>query len=100
MSKHEDRAISQVAHVAANWIAREATSQSLITVTRAQLGHRGERMTIFVSVFPIEEARPALAFLARSRGDFSSYLRQHLRLAPLPSIEFALDPDLGGPGGN
>jgi ribosome-binding factor A len=97
MSKHDDRALSQVAHEAANWIVREATGQSLITVTRAELSHRGERMTIFVSVFPIEQARPALAFLSRSRGDFSQYLRQHLRLSPMPAIDFALEPELGTP---
>jgi hypothetical protein len=96
-----DRAAEIVAREAAQFIAREAGTESLITVIRAQSVAHGDRMLVFVSVFPVEKARAALAFLERQREAFSDYLKQHSRLR-LPRIDFMLDNGelSGGPGGN
>lgn len=91
MSKHTDRVAELVVHEAAAFILREATGQSLITVTRALLSKKAEHARIFVSVFPKEESRAALAFLSRSTRDFREHLATHARLHPIPSIEFVLD---------
>ena len=87
--KQSSRATEIIAHDAAQFIAREANSDSLITVIRAQSMAHGERVNIFVSVFPVEKARTALAFLERQRESFSKYLKTHTRLR-LPRIEFML----------
>jgi hypothetical protein len=94
MSRHDDRAAELVAHEAAKWILGAASSRSLITVTRAARDARRPHLTVYVSVYPIEEARSALAFLARSHKDFSDHLKQHTRLRPLPPIDFALEPEV------
>lgn len=88
--KQSERAAEIVAHEAAQFIAREAGSESLITVIRAETRAHGDRMMVFVSVFPVEKARAALAFLERQREAFSDYLKQHARLR-LPRIDFMLD---------
>lgn len=88
---HENRAAEQIAHEAAKFIVEEAGSQSLITVTRAVLSSHGDRATVFVSVFPEKEARPALSFLARARAAFSEHLKKNTRIKPLPRVDFALD---------
>lgn len=100
-SHQSERAAEIVAREAAQFIAREAGSDSLITVIRAQSVAHGERMNVFVSVFPVEKARTALAFLERQREAFSDYLKEHARLR-LPRIDFLLDNGelSGGPGGN
>lgn len=100
MSKQSGRAEEIVAHEAAQFIAREASHDSLITVIRAQSVAHGDRMMVFVSVFPIEKARTALAFLERQREAFSDYLKIHARMR-LPRIDFLLDngEHSGGPGG-
>jgi len=89
-SHQKERATEIVAHEAAQFIAREASHDSLITVVRAESVAHGERMKVFVSVFPVEKARTALAFLTRQRATFSDYLKQrtHLRL---PRVDFLLD---------
>lgn len=79
-----------VVREAAQFIAREAGTESLITVIRAQSVAHGERMLVFVSVFPVEKARAALAFLERQREAFSDHLKQHTHLR-LPRIDFLLD---------
>ncbi len=88
--KQSERATEIIAHEAAQFIAREAGPESLITVIRAESVAHGERVIIFVSVFPIEKAHTALAFLERQREAFSDHLkkRAHLRL---PRIDFMLD---------
>jgi len=84
------RAAEIVAREAAQFIAREATDESLITVIRAESAAHGDRVMVFVSVFPIEKAQAALAFLERQRKAFSDYLKQHAHLR-LPHIDFLLD---------
>lgn len=96
-----ERAAEIIAHEAAEFIAREAGTESLITVIRAASAAGGERMLVFVSVFPEEKARAALAFLERRREAFSNHLKTHARLR-LPRVDFMLDngEQSGGPGGN
>ncbi|MBU6321591.1 MAG: hypothetical protein KGI78_01990 [Patescibacteria group bacterium] len=108
-SKKNERVSELVAHEAARFIALAASGQSLITVTRALPSAKGERVTVFVSVFPESEEAPALAFLARQRESFSDHLKAHARIVPLPRVDFEIDlgekhrrrlEELGGPGGN
>ena len=99
--RQADRAVEIVTREAAQFIAREAGTESLITVIRAQPVAHGERILVFVSVYPVEKARAALAFLERQREAFSDHLKQHAHLR-LPRVDFLLDNDeqSGGPGGS
>ena len=99
--KESQRATEIVAREAALFIQREASSDSLITVIHAQSVAHGDRIMVFVSVFPVEKARAALAFLERQREAFSNHLKKHAKLR-LPRIDFMLDNgELDrGPGGN
>jgi hypothetical protein len=92
MSGHQtERAAEIIAHEAARFIAREASSDPLITVIRAENDSKHERVLIFVSVFPIEKAPAALKYLERQREEFSLHLKQHTHMR-LPRVDFALDP--------
>lgn len=90
MSKSNERATEAIAHAAAEFIAREAGTESMITVTRARSLGSGDRVIVFVSVFPEDKARAALAFLERQREAFSAYLKKHVELR-LPRVEFLLE---------
>ncbi len=99
--RQNDRATEIVAREAALFITREAGTESLITVIGAKSRSQGERIGGFVSVFPVEKARAALAFLERQREAFSKHLKSHTRLR-LPRFDFLLEngEHSGGPGGN
>ncbi|MDE2173303.1 MAG: hypothetical protein KGJ31_01750 [Patescibacteria group bacterium] len=90
-NQQADRGAEVVVREAAQFIAREAGSESLITVIRAQSVAHGKRILVFVSIFPEEKIHAALAFLERKREAFSDYLKSHARLRPLPRIDFLLD---------
>ena len=87
---HNARMLSTLAHAAAEFIECEAGTESLITVIRAESEAHGERVKVFVSVFPEEKVQTALAFLERQREAFSDYLKQHTHLR-LPRVDFLLD---------
>lgn len=87
----KNRASEIIAHEAAQFISREAGPGSLITVIRAEPIAHGDRVLVFVSIFPEDKAQAALAFLERHREAFSDHLKTHSRLRPLPRIEFMLD---------
>ena len=89
--RRENRTVEIIAHEAAQFIAREAGTESLITVTNARVVAHGDRMIVFVTVFPEEKSQAAIAFLERQREAFSDYLKAHTRLAPLPRVDFMLD---------
>jgi len=89
--RHSERMLAVVAREAAAFISREAGTGSLITVVRAESRSRGARVSVFVSIYPVEKARLALAFLERQREHFSDHLKRHTRLRPLPRIDFQLD---------
>jgi ribosome-binding factor A len=90
-SDRQRRASEIVAHEAAQFISRESGSGSLITVIRAEPVSHGDRVLVFVSIFPEDKAQQAINFLNRQREAFSDHLKTHARLRPLPRVEFLLD---------
>jgi ribosome-binding factor A len=99
--RQNNRAEEIIAREAALFIAREAGTESLITVVATKSMAHGDRIGVFVSVFPVEKARAAMAFLERQREAFSEYLKSHTRLR-IPRVDFLLEngEHMGGPGGN
>lgn len=90
-SHHQnERATQIIAHEAANFILREASRNSLITVVRAESTSHGDQVNVFVSIFPQDQIPSALSFLERQRESFSQHLKKHTHLR-LPRINFLLD---------
>lgn len=89
--RHGIRITEAIAHEAALFIADMANTRSMITVTRADLSAHGDRIMVFVSVFPETELESALAFLSRQREAFSDHLKKKTRITPLPRVEFVRD---------
>jgi len=90
-SDRKGRVTEIISREAAQYITREAGSGSLITVIRAEAASHGDRILVFVSVFPEDKTQAALNFLERHRQDFSDHLKTHARLRPLPRVDFMLD---------
>ena len=86
-----DRIAEALRATVAEFFAREAGRQSLITVTRVQMAEDGHRAVIFMSVFPDDAEESALAFAQRSRSELSAPFKAHVRGAALPHIEFRID---------
>ena len=72
-------------------MAREATPQSLITVTATSLSNDHKRAVIYLTVLPDSAEPQAIAFANRHRRDFAQFFSKSVRGANIPHVEFVLD---------
>lgn len=91
--KKRDRTTELLAHLAAEFINRESSRGSMITVIRAEVNTDGKEARIFVSVLPVDKTKTALEFLNRQRQEFRNFVDSHARIGMIPSITFLLDPE-------
>lgn len=87
----DEKVESALTRLAAEFIRREASPQSLITVTSVHYEDRGNRATVTFSVLPESEEQKALAFLSRKASDLQDYIKEHIRMRAIPFITFAID---------
>lgn len=74
-----------------DYITREASRMSLITITRCELSSDGKRALISVSVLP-EKAEPiAMDFLKRHQDHIRDSIQTKSRIQRVPWLRFTLD---------
>ncbi len=90
-SKRQIQISETLAHLAADYFARESNRESLITVTRADVSPDLKNVTIYFSVMPEKYEEPVLHFARRSRTDFRNFIKDKAAMRFLPNIDFVLD---------
>lgn len=91
MDNRNIRVAEALRATAAEFLAREAGRQSLITVTHVHMNEDGRSALVFITVLPDTNEQSALAFAQRHRGDLSKPFKKHIRGASLPHLEFRID---------
>jgi ribosome-binding factor A len=93
MSERDDRALSILQNLAADFIRLEANTNPLITVTKVNRSGDFRRATIFVTVYPGGEKNDATAihFLTRKATEFREYLKENGSFKMIPHFDFAID---------
>jgi ribosome-binding factor A len=91
MSLRDEKLTEALREAAAEFLSREASRQSLVTVTRAMVGEGGKGAVIFLSVLPESEEQKAVDFANRHRSEFGEFFKTKVRGAYLPHVEFAID---------
>ncbi len=92
MSKlRDDKITSLLTALAGKFIAEEAGRKTLITATRTEFLNDHKHATVFISVFPDDDAKHALSFLKRKKDEFRAYIKKNGRFSTLPFISFELD---------
>jgi ribosome-binding factor A len=91
MSIKEEQLKQELMHLAGQFLAREASPQSLITVTRSEISPDNRYITIFISVFPESSEKAALDFCKRERSAFREYVIQKSALHFPPTVDFEID---------
>jgi ribosome-binding factor A len=87
---HEQRTL-ELQEAAATFVGTVSNRASLITITRSVLTPNEDRVTFYVSVFPVEAEGPAVGFLMRKRAECKEYLKKTLQNGKIPHVEFVLD---------
>lgn len=88
--RHE-RVAAQLKDFAALFIAEEANTDPLITVTRVSISPDYRNATVFFTTIPDEKEEDALVFLKRKGSDLRNYIAKHSTLKTLPYLTFDID---------
>ena len=91
MSLRHEKIAAALRETAAEFMAREANRQSLITVTGASISEDGKRANIFMTVFPDTAEEAAVQFASRNRREFAEFFKTRVRGVFPPHIEFMID---------
>ena len=91
MTARHEKIQEALREAAAEFLAREASRQSLVTVTRAVLREDGAHGTIFITVFPESFEAAAVEFANRHRGEFAEFFMERVRGIHMPRVEFMID---------
>ena len=77
-------------HVA-DFLNRESSRLSLITVTHVVLRENLKNALILITVYPEDKETEALDFTKRKRSEIREYLQKHIRMMNIPRIDFEID---------
>ncbi len=87
----QERQAEALRTAAAEFLAREANRNTLITVTRTELSEDGKRAIVYITVFPETGEEAALKFANRNRGELGAFLNKRTKGMRLPHIDFQID---------
>jgi len=76
---------------AAEFLAREAGRQSLITVTNTIVSNDGHRGMIYITVLPTSAEESAVRFANRNRTELAAFFKKRVKGVQFPHVEFAID---------
>ncbi len=92
MSKHNAQTAGELLrHIGAEWIERNATNQSLITLTNTVLSEDRRHVTFFITVYPEDKEAPVLDFLNRSKDDIRKDIREKTDGRFYPQVNVVID---------
>jgi len=80
-----------IRELSATFIEKEATSASLITVTRVLLSDDNKKAKIMISVLPKEKEAAAYGFIKRNLGELRKYVSKNLKVNPTPYLDVLID---------
>lgn len=90
-SKRQTQVSEELAHLAANFLARNSNHESLITVTHASVSPDLKNTTIFLSVLPEKFEDTVLLFAKRNCIEFREFIKKNSRMRFLPNVDFEID---------
>jgi len=87
----DEKLREQIHKWAAEFLQRESTGQSLITVTDVRLGQDAEEATILFTVLPESKQEAALEFARRQLSEFREFMNKKVKTGRMPFFHFDID---------
>ena len=87
----DEKLKDQIQKWAAEFLQRESTGQSLITVTDVKIGNEAKEATILFTVLPESKQEVALEFARRQLSDFRDYMNEKVKTGRMPFFHFDID---------
>ena len=77
--------------LAADFVLRESTPASLITVTRVTLSDTGKAANLYFTTLPENQEDTALKFLNRKGGEFNDFVKRKSKIGIVPHLAWRID---------
>ena len=87
----DEKLKDQIHKWAAEFLQRESSGQSLITVTDVRLTDEAREATVLFTVLPESKQEAALEFARRQLGDFREYMNEKVKTGRMPFFHFDID---------
>jgi ribosome-binding factor A len=87
----DEKLKDQIKKWSAEFLQRESTGQSLITVTDVKLSADAKEATILFTVLPEDKQEVALEFARRQLSDFRDYMNKKVNVGRMPFFHFDID---------
>lgn len=91
MSERIEKVSKLIKGLAATFLNRESTKDSLISVTSVTVSPDLKRSTIYISVLPESKEKTALLFAKRKRPEIREYIKKNMETKNIPFLEIELD---------
>jgi len=91
MTLRQEKVAGLVQKLSAQFLQRESSGQSLITVTKCTTSPDLKKATIFISVLPEKSEEFAINFVKRKRGELRDHIKQNTKMRVLPFIDVEID---------
>ena len=87
----DEKLKDQIKKWAAEFLQRESSGASLITVTDVKLGREAKEATVLFTVLPESKQEAALEFARRQLGEFRDYMIEKVKTGRMPFFHFDID---------
>lgn len=87
----DEKLKDQIHKWAAEFLQRESSGASLITVTDVKLSQRAEEATVLFTVLPEDKQDAALEFARRQLTEFREYMNEKVKTGRMPFFHFDID---------
>jgi ribosome-binding factor A len=92
MSEYKSGQVAErVREIVSKYVAKETNGKSIITITTVDLNNHRDHASVFFTVLPESEEKPALDFLKRKRTEIRKTIMKEMPIARIPFIEFFID---------
>ena len=87
----EQKTKDQIIKLVGEFLAKEASRLSLITVTSLTLSSDFKNAQIYITVYPTTKEEAALEFCKRNLGELRHYIQNHSKLSRVPFFGVNID---------
>lgn len=91
MSQRTEKVEKLIKGLVANFLNKESSNASLLSVTSISVSPDLKKATVFISVLPESQEKTALLFAKRKRPEMREFLKQHMETKHIPFLEVEID---------
>ena len=91
MTQRNEKVVSMIKELSAQFLGRENNRTSLITITSCTASPDLKRATIFITVFPSTKETAALSFVKRNLKELREFLKKNMQIKIIPFLDVAID---------